>query len=67
MVASSKGLGPEKAKASSIYKRQTRPLVREVAKQIPSTVTPTHDNILVHINKPCVYYYIFFAENLLNF
>jgi hypothetical protein len=34
MVASPKGLGPEKhcaGKASSIYKRQTRPLVLEGA------------------------------------
>jgi hypothetical protein len=37
MVTSPKGLGPEKgylARASSIYKSQTRPLVREGAHKI---------------------------------
>jgi hypothetical protein len=48
MISSSKGLGPEKtalAGASSIYKRQTRPLVREGAPQKQDRKYQTVKNI----------------------
>jgi hypothetical protein len=58
MVARSKGLGPKKdcaGKASSIYKSQTRPLVREGAPQEQDRNCHTSNKDLV-VSPKCVLY-----------